>query len=43
MAKKPSIFEQRRRAIDKASGWDEPEPKKKVVKPAKKKPVKKGY
>ncbi len=41
MAKKPSIFEQRRRAIDKASGWEDPPAKKKA--PAKKKPVKKGY
>lgn len=34
--KKPNIFEQRRRAIDAASGWgDEPKPKKAVKKPAK--------
>ena len=45
MAKKLNLFEQRRRAIDQASGWGEPEPvkkKKKVAVPVKKKPTK-GY
>lgn len=35
--KKPNIFEQRRRAIDEASGWSEP---KKKSKPKGKKPEK---
>ena len=41
MPKKPSMFEQRRRAIDKASGWDDPVQKKKKpkVKPKTAKPL----
>lgn len=43
--KKPNIFEQRRRAIDAASGWgEEAKPKKPVKKPVKTvKTVKRGY
>ena len=40
MAKKENMFEKRRRMIDKASGWEEPPPRK--PKP-KKKPKKSEY
>lgn len=41
--KRPNIFEQRRKMIDAASGWDEPPPPKPVVKPVKKPPKKPVY
>lgn len=40
-SKKPNIFEQRRRKIDEASGWEDP-PKPKAKKPVKP-PKKRSY